>query len=408
MPRPTIDRRSLGYGWQVFDIQSGNQKIYAWLSSWELIEIRLAILDSQYHRLVCLICWTIIKFGNYEGAKTDTPSWIEKRMGIKGKRVLVTGAGGFIGSHLCEELLVQGADVTALVHYNSRGSWGNLDYISPEFKESIHVLAGDIEDYSYMAGIIEGKEVVFHLAALIGIPFSYVAPHSYVRTNIEGTLNVLEAARKLQVSKVVHTSTSETYGTALYTPIDESHPLQAQSPYAASKIGADKLAESYHRTFDLPVATIRPFNTYGPRQSARAVVPTIITQALSGLDVRLGSVVPVRDLTYVKNLTQAFITVAKNDDAVGRVTNAGTGQAISIGELAATILNLIGSDRRVILDETRLRPPASEVMKLVCDNRVITEEFGWTPKTSLKEGLQETIEFISQHMDHYKPEEYMI
>ena len=251
-------------------------------------------------------------------------------MNWSGKKVIVTGAGGFIGSHLCEMLIQLGAEVTALVHYNSRGDWGNLEFLSQQMKKSVNVTIGNIEDLGFINRVFEGQEIGFHLAALIAIPYSYIAPLSYVRTNVEGTLNVLDASRIRGISKLVHTSTSETYGTAIYTPIDEMHPLQAQSPYSASKIAADKLAESYFRSFNLPVATIRPFNTYGPRQSSRAVIPTIITQALAQRHIHLGSLEPIRDVNFVLDIVSGFINVAESESSVGEVINVGSGIGYSI------------------------------------------------------------------------------
>lgn len=329
-------------------------------------------------------------------------------MKLKGKRILVTGAGGFIGSHLCEELLAAGAEVTAMIRYNSRGDWGHLEFLTRPMQAALRVVAGNIEDGDFVATQVKGQEVVFHLAALIGIPYSYVAPLSYVRTNVEGTLNVLEAARRFDVERVIHTSTSEAYGTALYTPIDEVHPLQAQSPYAASKIGADKLAESYFRAYGLPVATIRPFNTYGPRQSARAVIPTIVSQAITEPEIRLGSLEPVRDLTYVKDTVTAFISVAEADQSVGNTINVGTGTGVSIAELAAVVKRLVGCDKPVVEDPERLRPDLSEVMNLICDNRKAAQITGWRPIRLLEEGLSETISFIDANLNVYKPGRYAV
>jgi NAD dependent epimerase/dehydratase len=325
-----------------------------------------------------------------------------------GKKTLVTGAGGFIGSHLCEDLVELGADVTAMLHYSSRSDWGNLEFLSPHHKAALQVVAGNIEDSDFVARQVKGKEVVFHLAALIAIPYSYLAPLSYVRTNVEGTLNVLEAARNFAIERVIHTSTSETYGTAIYTPIDEAHPLQGQSPYSASKIGADKIAESYYLSFDVPIATLRPFNTYGPRQSARAVVPTIISQALTQDEVRLGSLDPVRDLNYVKDTVQAFVKTAEAEAAIGEVINVGSGKGITIGDLAALILSLMGCEKSIVLDTRRLRPADSEVFTLICDNRKAGEKIGWQPQYILQEGLLETIEFVSKHPAFYKPTEYAV
>src|SRR5262249_46319757 len=276
-------------------------------------------------------------------------------MNWTGRRVLVTGASGFIGRHLCDALVGLGAQVTALTHYNSRGDAGNLARLSPDRRAALTVAAGNIEDSDFVARQVDGQEIVFHLAALIGIPYSYIAPLSYVRTNVEGTLNVLEAARRFQVGRVVHTSTSEAYGTAQYTPIDEAHPLQAQSPYSASKIAADKIAESFWRAFGVPVATLRPFNTFGPRQSSRAVIPTIISQVATSDAVRLGSLEPVRDLTYVGDTVDAFIKIAEADAAVGEVVNAGTGRGITVRVLASLILRLIGSAKPIMLYATPAR-----------------------------------------------------
>ena len=329
-------------------------------------------------------------------------------MNWRGKKVLVTGAGGFIGSHLCEGLLDLGADVTAMVHYNSRGDWGNLEFLPRSYKTALHILAGNIEDSVFVSRIVKNKEIVFHLAALIGIPYSYHAVFSYLRTNVEGTVNVLEAARSYGVARVVHTSTSETYGTALYTPINEKHPLQGQSPYSASKIGADKLAESYWLSFNVPVAIVRPFNTFGPRQSARAVIPTIITQALTQEQVRLGATDPVRDLTYVKDTVLGFIKVAESERAIGEVINIGTGWGISIGDLAARILTLLALEKPIVLDLERVRPEKSEVHKLICDNRKALENTDWSVQYSFEDGLKATIEFVQQHIGLYKPNQYMV
>jgi NAD dependent epimerase/dehydratase len=327
-------------------------------------------------------------------------------VGWAGKKVLVTGAGGFLGSHLCEALVDAGAAVTALVRYSSRSDWGNLEHLAPEKRDRLRVVSGNVEDAHFVLRAVEGHEVVFHLAALITIPYSYVAPSSYPRTNVEGTLNVLEAARFHGTPRVVHTSTSETYGTAQYTPIDEKHPLQAQSPYAASKIGGDKIAESYWRAFGVPVATLRPFNTYGPRQSARGVIPSIVCQALAGRDVRLGNAKPVRDLTYVRDTVAAFMAIATCDGAIGEVVNVGSGSGVSIAELARTILALVGKEVPVVVDEERVRPESSEVYELVCDNRKAAKLLGWSPTVALEEGLTRTIEFVRGHPGLFKPDVY--
>jgi NAD dependent epimerase/dehydratase len=325
-----------------------------------------------------------------------------------GTRVMVTGAAGFIASHLCEALLEAGANVTGMIHYNSRGDEGNLAFLPAAHRSAMRVVAGNIEDGDFVARHVKGQKVVFHLAALIGIPYSYVAPRSYVRTNVEGTLNVLEAARRFEIDRLVHTSTSEAYGTARYTPIDEAHPLQGQSPYSASKIAADKLVESYHRSFQLPVATLRPFNTYGPRQSARAVVPTIIGQALMEDRVKLGSLDPVRDLTFVADTVDAFLRIATNDAAIGQVINAGTGHGVTVGELAALILRLMNSPKAIELDPERLRPASSEVFVLICDAQKAATTIGWKPRWSLENGLARTIDFVSGHAGLYKPSSYAV
>lgn len=320
------------------------------------------------------------------------------------RKVLVTGAGGFIGSHLTEELVRRGARVRAFVHYNALGRWGWLD-VSP-LKDEIEIVAGDIADRDSVRGAVSGVDVVFHLAALIGIPYSYQAPSSYVQTNIIGTLNVLQSALENSAERVVHTSTSEAYGTAQYVPIDEAHPLQGQSPYAATKIGADKLAESFYRSFELPVATIRPFNTYGPRQSARAVIPTIITQALSKPEIRLGNLVPTRDLNFVLDTVAGFIRMAAEPLAIGQVIHIGSGKEISIGDLAALILKLMGKDIPIVTEDQRLRPEASEVDRLCADNTKAGELLNWEPRFTLPEGLRQTIDWIEKNLENYRPAAY--
>jgi dTDP-glucose 4,6-dehydratase len=327
-------------------------------------------------------------------------------MSWQGKSVLVTCAGGFIGSHLAERLVREGARVRAMVRYGSAGRWGWLDD-SPLSKE-MDVFAGDIRDSGNVRRAMEGCDVVLHLAALIAIPYSYHAPDSYVRTNIDGTLNVLEAARLLKTPRVVHTSTSEVYGTALRVPIDEEHPLQGQSPYSATKIGADKLVESYYRSFDLPVVTIRPFNTYGPRQSTRAVIPTIITQALTGSEVRLGSLTPTRDLNYVANTVAGFLNRASVPGIEGRTINLGSNQEISVGDLAKSIIRLVGRDVPIVTEEQRLRPEKSEVNRLLADNTLARTLLGWTPEVSFDEGLLKTIEWMRAHLDRYRPGQYTV
>lgn len=325
-----------------------------------------------------------------------------------GKTVLVTGAGGFIGSHLCEALVDRGARVTAMIRYTSGSHWGNLEFLSEEKKARLEVVSGNIEDGDFVARIARDKEYIFHLAALIAIPYSYVAPRSYIRTNVEGTLNVLEAARRFGTRRVIHTSTSETYGTALYTPIDERHPLQGQSPYSASKIGADKLVESYYLSFGLPVSTLRPFNTYGPRQSARAVIPTIIAQALTQDEVRLGALDPVRDLNFVADTVEGFLAIAESDEAVGQTINVGAGKGITIGALAGVILSLLGQSKAVVPDEKRLRPSASEVYTLICDNTQAGKVLSWKPRHTLEEGLRQTIDFVAKNLALYKPSSYAL
>ena len=329
-------------------------------------------------------------------------------MNWENQKVLVTGAGGFIGSHLVERLVVLGARVRALVRYNSRNDWGLLELLPAAVKDHLEVVAGDITDPFGVARTMAGCEVIFHLAALIAIPYSYTAPSQFVAVNCGGTLNLLEAARQQGVERFVHTSTSETYGTAQYTPIDENHPLRGQSPYAASKIGADKLAESYHLSFGVPVATIRPFNTYGPRQSARAIIPTIISQALNGELIRLGRLSPVRDLNYVSDTVEGFVKVAESPRAVGEVINIGSGKSVSIGELAEKIVNLIDGNKRIVTEDARVRPEASEVMELLCDRRKAWELIGWEPRVSLEEGLAGTIKFIQENLSRYKPDIYNV
>lgn len=330
-------------------------------------------------------------------------------MDLRGKKVLVTGAEGFIGSHLTESLVELGAEVTALVQYNSFNNWGWIDTFNSNIKNSINVVTGDIREYDGMKRLIKGQNVVFHLAALIAIPYSYLSPMAYVRTNVEGTTNVLEGCREYEVEKVVHTSTSETYGTALYVPIDEKHPMQGQSPYSASKIAADKMAESYYKSFSTPVATIRPFNTYGPRQSARAVIPTIISQILSGkTEIKLGSLTPTRDFNYVKDTAEAFIKVAESDKTVGEVINAGSNYEISIGDTIKKIINIIGKDVKILCDEERIRPENSEVNRLWADNRKIKELAHWKPRYSIDEGLTETINWIQNNMQYFKTDIYNV
>lgn len=325
----------------------------------------------------------------------------------QGRKVLVTGAGGFIGSHLTERLVELGADVRALVHYNALGSWGWLD--SSSLVEKMEVMAGDISDRDSVRTAVQGREIVFHLAALIGIPYSYHAPDSYVRTNIVGTLNVLQSARECGVERVLHTSTSEVYGTASYVPIDETHPLQGQSPYSAAKIGADKMAEAFFHSFDLPVVTVRPFNTFGPRQSARAVIPTIITQLLAGGSVHLGNLHPTRDLNYVANTVDGFLAAGlAASPAVGKTFNLGSGREISIGDLAKLIAGLMDQPLEIEGETGRVRPSGSEVERLVADPTMARELLGWEPKVSLEDGLKQTIAWMREHLELYRPGLYTL
>jgi len=326
----------------------------------------------------------------------------------KDKRVLVTGAGGFIGSHLVDELLNKGAEVTAFVHYNARNDWGMLEGRYNDKTPNLTVIAGDVTDSQFVKNAISEKEYVFHLAALIGIPYSYVAPESYVNTNIKGTLNIMQACLDTGVDRVVHTSTSEVYGTAQYTPIDERHPLQGQSPYSASKIGADKIAESFYCSFGLPVTTIRPFNTFGPRQSTRAVIPTIITQALTSNSIKLGSLTPVRDLTYVADTVQGFIKFAESPKTVGKTVNTGSGRGVNMGELAALIIKQVNPNATIIYDKERIRPDKSEVMQLLCDKRYAKDLAGWEPKYSLENGLSLTIDWMKEHISSFKTGLYTV
>jgi dTDP-glucose 4,6-dehydratase len=319
---------------------------------------------------------------------------------------LVTGAGGFIGSHLTERLVELGAEVSALVHYNALGTHGWLDQSTS--RNNFRIISGDICDRDSVRRAMEGADVVFHLAALIAIPYSYHAPGSYVRANVEGTLNVLQEARDLGIGRLVHTSTSEVYGTAQYAPIDEAHPLQGQSPYSASKIGADKMVEAFHRSFQVPVVTVRPFNTFGPRQSARAVIPTIITQCLSGDVIKLGNLLPTRDMNFVSNTVDGFIRAAEADGCVGQTINLGSGREISIGDLAALIVRLSGSTSRVESEKDRLRPDKSEVDRLLADNTLARQLLDWKPEVDLEDGLQRTIEWMRSHLDRYRPSEYAI
>jgi NAD dependent epimerase/dehydratase len=314
---------------------------------------------------------------------------------LDNKKVLVTGSDGFIGSHLVERLIEEHCQVKAFVYYNSFNSWGWLDSLSRKTLDRIEIFAGDIRDPNGVETAMKGCEVVFHLAALIGIPFSYHSPDSYVDTNIKGTLNVLQAARKHGISKLLVTSTSEVYGTARYVPINEEHPYQGQSPYSATKIGADRLAESYSRSFALPVAIVRPFNTYGPRQSARAVIPTIITQLLSGAtEIKLGRLEPTRDFNYVKDTVNGFVEIAKSDKTVGQEINIASGIEISIGQLAGELIAQVNRDAKIVCEPARLRPEKSEVERLLGCNRKLLSLTAWKPQFSLAQGLAETIAWL--------------
>jgi dTDP-glucose 4,6-dehydratase len=322
------------------------------------------------------------------------------------KKVLVTGADGFVGSHLVESLIAEGCHVRAFVFYNSFNSWGWLDTFSPDLLQQIEIVAGDIRDPNGVRQAFKGIEVAFHLAALIAIPFSYHSPDSYVDTNIKGTLNVLQAARDEKCTKLIVTSTSEVYGTARYVPIDESHPLQGQSPYSATKIGADRISESFYRSFDLPVTIARPFNTYGPRQSARAVIPTIITQLLSGVTpLRLGSLHPTRDFNYVKDTVEGFIAIAKSDRTVGEEINIATQREVSIGELAQELIRQINPMASIVTDDVRVRPTKSEVERLLGSSEKIRALTDWAPTHDLETGLRETVEWFrrSENLARYKP-----
>jgi dTDP-glucose 4,6-dehydratase len=326
--------------------------------------------------------------------------------------ILVTGAGGFIASHLVETLVAEGAKVRAFVRYNSRGDPGLLRELSPHLGGagggSLEIIAGDLRDLPAVQAAVRGVSHIFHLGALIAIPYSYLHPAEVVETNVIGTLNVLLAARESGVERVVHTSTSEVYGTARQVPIPESHPLQGQSPYSASKIGADKLAESFYCAYDLPVVTIRPFNTYGPRQSARAVIPTIITQALTRDKIFLGNLTPRRDLTYVSDTVAGFLSAGRAGGVIGETINLGANGEVSIGELAQTIIRLVGRPVEIVTDEARLRPEKSEVMRLWSDNRKAKQVLGWEPQVPLEEGLRRTIEWIREHLDRYEVGHYQV
>lgn len=325
--------------------------------------------------------------------------------------VLVTGADGFIGSHLVEKLLEEGYNVRAFVYYNSFNSWGWLDTLDKNKLSKIEIFSGDIRDPNGVKEAMKGIDIVFHLAALIAIPFSYHSPDSYVDTNIKGTLNVLQAARDLKTKRILITSTSEVYGTAKYVPIDENHPYQGQSPYSATKIGADRLAESFYRSFNMPITIVRPFNTYGPRQSSRAVIPTIITQLLNGeTEIKLGALTPTRDFNYVKDTVKGFIEIAKSENTIGEEINIATCSEISIEELALEIINQINPKAKIVCDEERLRPDKSEVNRLLGCNKKIKKLTNWSPKYSFEEGIKETIEWFKNEevLKKYKSDIYNI
>lgn len=336
-------------------------------------------------------------------------------MNLKNKKILITGSDGFIGSHLTEALVRMGCNVRAVVYYNSFNSWGWLDESPEEIKKELNVFAGDVRDPHGMKNAMQGCDVVFHLAALIAIPYSYHSPDTYVDTNIKGTLNILQAARELGIEKVIHTSTSEVYGTARYVPIDEEHPLQGQSPYSATKIGADQIALSFYRSFDTPVSIIRPFNTYGPRQSARAVIPTIITQIAAGQrELRLGSLHPTRDFSYINDTVKGFIAVAESENSLGEVINIGSNYEVSIADLVQTITAIMKADIQINTDDNRIRPEKSEVERLWADNKKAAHLTGWQPQYAgmegLKRGLQETIDWFSDpnNLKRYKTGVYNI
>jgi len=323
------------------------------------------------------------------------------------KKILITGSEGFIGSHLTEILVQKGYQIKAFVKYNFLNNWGWLE--TSKYKNDIEVYTGDIRDFDSVYDAMKDCDFVFHLAALIGIPYSYVSPLAYIKTNTEGTYNVLEAARKLNIERVVHTSTSEIYGTAQYVPIDEKHPYNPQSPYAASKAGADHLALSYFRSFGTPVTVVRPFNTYGPRQSARAIIPTIISQILSGKkEIELGNLSPTRDLNFVKDTATGFYTVGLHEKTIGDVFNLGTGKEISIGELVNKIIELCGKNVKIKQDITRIRPGKSEVERLLCDSSKTRELTGWKPKYTLEKGLKETIQWIEKNLHYFKTDIYNV
>ena len=330
---------------------------------------------------------------------------------MKSKKILVTGADGFIGSHLTETLLRSGYDVRAFVMYNSFNSWGWLDNLDQELKNKVEVVAGDIRDPNGVRKAMEDINIVFHLAALITIPYSYVSPDSYIDTNVKGTLNILQAAKDLKTSRILITSTSEVYGTAMFVPITENHPKQPQSPYSASKIGADSIAESFFRSFDLPITIVRPFNTYGPRQSARAIIPTVITQLLSGVqEIKLGDLLPTRDLLFVSDTVDGFISIAETNELIGHEVNIATESEISIGELANNLIQIINPSASIISDLQRIRPVKSEVLRLFGSNEKLKKYTNWTQKYTLQQGLTETINWFKKdnNISHYKANVYNV
>lgn len=329
-------------------------------------------------------------------------------MNWKNKRVLITGAGGFIGSHLTEQMVKIGARVTCFIRYNSRGDWGQIEYLSPDIKNHLEIITGDLKDNDAVFKSTKKCDVVFHLGALIAIPYSYIHPLDFVQTNVIGTVNILNACLRNGVGKIIHTSTSEVYGTAQYVPIDENHPLQGQSPYSASKISADKMAESYYCAFNLPVAIIRPFNTYGPRQSARAIIPTIITQTLTSKTIYLGDLTPLRDFTYVQDTVNGFIKIAESSKTIGEVINIGSGKVISVHELSRKIPELMNKKIKINTESKRIRPAKSEVLRLIADNHKAKELIDWQPTIPLEKGLRLTIEWIRKNISRYKCDIYNV
>ena len=327
---------------------------------------------------------------------------------ISGKRVLVTGAAGFIGSHLVERLLSEAGQVRAFVRYNSRGDIGLLKYLGREKLSDVEIIFGDLRDFNALLNSLRGVDVLFHLGAMISIPYSYLHPYEVIETNVLGTTNVLLAAREAQVERIVHTSTSEVYGTADYVPIDESHPLKGQSPYSASKIGADKIAGSFYRAYNLPVATIRPFNTFGPRQSMRAVIPTIITQVLTRNELQLGNLDATRDFTFVLDSCEGFVQIASCDACIGDETNIGSGFEVSVRDVAKKVMKIVGREVPIVVDRERIRPEKSEVERLFAGTEKAKRLFGWKPKHSFEEGLRLTIDWIKKNIDIYNPDKYYI